>query len=67
MFIRLATGNKRLILLALGGVFLLCGLILPGPAPKPPAAVEDDEEFVEAEIDVEEEAGGAEAQAVPAT
>lgn len=63
MAIRLATGPKRLILLALGGMFLLCGLILPGSAPAIATTTEtgdddtdddDDGEFVTAEIDDEE-------------
>lgn len=53
MAIRLATGPKRIILLALGGLFLLCGLLLPGPAPFVPATLarNEDDEFVHAEID----------------
>jgi len=59
MAIRLATGPKRLILLALGGMFLLCGLMLPGPAPIITANTEEDDnhdddddgEFVHAVID----------------
>lgn len=68
--IRLATGPRRLLLLALGGVFLLCGLLMPG-LPQPVAEVGneegvdskdgdedvdvDDDDYVEAEIDDDEE------------
>jgi len=56
MFIRLTTGNQRMTLLALGGVFLLCGLIMPGPARAASAAAsQQEEEFVPAEIDEEQE------------
>ncbi len=62
MAIRLATGPRRLPLLALGGMFLLCGLILPGAAPVIAASIEEDDddtdddddgEFVHAVIDDE--------------
>jgi len=62
MVIRLSTGPKRLILLALGGLFLLCGIILPGPAQPRAITTQDDDtdddddgEFVAAEIDDDDE------------
>ena len=60
MAIRLATGGKRILLLVLGGVFLLCGLQMPGPKPAaapalPTPATDDADEFVTAEIDDGEE------------